>query len=75
MQDLAIRIGGQSGPDVVSEISFAVPAGEVLGLVGESGSGKTTVALALLGHARRGLPITGGQVLLDGVDLLGLPPG
>ena len=53
---------------------FAVPAGEVLGLVGESGSGKTTVALALLGHARRGLHIASGQVLLDGVDLLALSP-
>jgi peptide/nickel transport system ATP-binding protein len=51
-------------------VSFSVPAGEVLGLVGESGSGKTTVALALLGHARRGLHIAAGQVLLDGTDLL-----
>jgi peptide/nickel transport system ATP-binding protein len=59
---------------VVSEVSFAVRAGEVLGLVGESGSGKTTVALALLGHARHGLAISSGQVLLDGVDLLSLGP-
>src|SRR5215472_17319318 len=72
--DLEIRIG-QSGPDVVSEISLAVASGEVLGLVGESGSGKTTVALALLGHARRGLRITSGQVRLDGVNLLALSPG
>src|SRR5215472_2834561 len=72
--DLEIRIG-QSGPDVVSEISLTVAAGEVLGLVGESGSGKTTVALALLGHARRGLRITSGQVRLDGVNLLALSPG
>ncbi len=72
--DLEIRIG-LSGADVVSEISFAVAAGQVLGLVGESGSGKSTVALALLGHARRGLRITSGQVRLDGVDLLALPPG
>jgi len=71
--DLEIRIG-QSGADVVSEISLAVAVGEVLGLVGESGSGKTTVALALLGHARRGLSITSGQVRLDGVDLLALLP-
>jgi len=63
---------GRPGADVVRDVSFAVPAGEVLGLVGESGSGKTTVALALLGHARRGLRITGGQVLLDGTDLLTL---
>src|SRR5258708_13579107 len=71
--DLEVRLAG-SGADVVSEISFAVQAGEVLGLVGESGSGKSTVALALLGHARRGLRITAGQVLLDGQNLLALPP-
>jgi peptide/nickel transport system ATP-binding protein len=70
---LQVRIDG--GPDVVSEISFAVPAGEVLGLVGESGSGKTTVALALLGHARRGLRISRGEVRLDGADLLRLGRG
>ncbi len=74
VRDLDVRIGA-AGPDVVSEISFTVPAGEVLGLVGESGSGKTTVALALLGHARRGLRISGGEVLLDGADLLRLGPG
>jgi peptide/nickel transport system ATP-binding protein len=70
---LEVRLG-KSGPDVVGDVSFAVQAGEVLGLVGESGSGKTTVALALLGHARRGLRITAGQVLLDGTDLLALSP-
>ena len=62
----------ESGPDVVSEVSFSVRAGQVLGLVGESGSGKTTVALALLGHARRGLVISNGSVLLDGADVLSL---
>ena len=70
---LEVRLG-QAGPDVVSDVSFTVAAGHVLGLVGESGSGKTTVALALLGHARRGLRITAGQVLLDGTDLLALSP-
>jgi peptide/nickel transport system ATP-binding protein len=69
--DLEVRVGA-SGPDVVGEVSFTVRAGEVLGLVGESGSGKTTVALALLGHARRGLRIASGHILLDGVDLLSL---
>ncbi len=70
---LEVRLG-RSGPDVVRDVSFAVEAGEVLGLVGESGSGKTTVALALLGHTRRGLHIAAGQVLLDGIDLLALSP-
>jgi peptide/nickel transport system ATP-binding protein len=71
---LEVRLG-TSGPDVVSEVSFSVRAGEVLGLVGESGSGKTTVALALLGHARPGLQISSGQVRLNGSDLLALSPG
>ena len=68
--DLQIRLAG--GADVVDEVSFRVEPGEILGLVGESGSGKTTVALALLGYARRGLHISGGQVRIDGRDLLGL---
>jgi peptide/nickel transport system ATP-binding protein len=68
---LEIRVG-TAGPDVVSDVSFSVAAGEVLGLVGESGSGKTTVALSLLGHTRRGLAVTAGQIRLDGVDLLRL---
>src|SRR4249920_695970 len=76
--DVRLEVSGlgvrarRGGAEVVSNVSFQVRAGEVLGLVGESGSGKTTVALALLGHTRRGLRITAGQVLLDGIDLLAL---
>jgi len=61
--------------DIVDEVSFTVRAGEVLGLVGESGSGKTTVALALLGYRRRGLQVAGGEVLLEGEDLLAMSDG
>jgi peptide/nickel transport system ATP-binding protein len=57
---------------VVDDVSFALKAGEVMGLVGESGSGKTTVALALMGHTRRGLAIDGGSVVLAGRDILTL---
>jgi peptide/nickel transport system ATP-binding protein len=63
-----------TGADVVDEVAFSLDAGETLGLVGESGSGKTTVALALLGHARRGLTIDGGTVIANGIDLLTLRP-
>ena len=73
VRHLEIRLG-PDGPPVVHDVSFSVRAGEVLGIVGESGSGKTTVALALLGHARRGLSIHSGEVCVDGVDLLRLRP-
>jgi peptide/nickel transport system ATP-binding protein len=73
VSNLEVRLG-RAGADVVGDVSFAVRAGQVLGLVGESGSGKTTVVLALLGHSRRGLRISAGQVHVDGVDLLRLPP-
>lgn len=74
VDDLRIDLTG-NGADVVSEISFAVRAGSLLGLVGESGSGKTTVALSLLGYTRRGLKIASGSVRLDGESLLDLDPG
>jgi peptide/nickel transport system ATP-binding protein len=67
------RRHGRTGPVVVNGVSFRVLPGQVLGLVGESGSGKTTVALAVLGHVRRGLAFGGGQVFLDETDILALP--
>ncbi len=73
VHDLEIRAVPR-GPAVVSGVSLAIRPGQVLGLVGESGSGKTTVALALLGHTRRGLAVSRGAVCLDGIDLLRLPP-
>jgi len=69
VEGLRVVIAG-SQADVVDEVSFGLDQGEVLGLVGESGSGKTTVALALMGHTRRGLAIGGGRVMFDGRDLL-----
>jgi peptide/nickel transport system ATP-binding protein len=69
VESLRVVVTG-TGKDVVDEVSFAVRAGEVMGLVGESGSGKTTVALALMGHTRRGLTIDAGKVVLAGDDIL-----
>ena len=56
----------------VDGVTFDIKAGERLGLVGESGSGKTTIALALMRLIRPPGRIEGGEVLVDGTDLLQL---
>jgi len=71
VQDLQVAIES-TGTPVISEVSFEIARGEIFGVVGESGSGKTTVGLAMLGHARRGLRIAGGTVLLGDSDILTL---
>ncbi len=49
----------------VDGISYRVRRGSTFGIVGESGSGKTTAALA----AMRLVPVTGGSIRLDGVEM------
>jgi peptide/nickel transport system ATP-binding protein len=68
------RAGGGPPVEVVRGVSLAIDKGELVGLVGESGSGKSMTALAVLGL----VPPPGrarGKVLLDGADLLAMPPG
>jgi peptide/nickel transport system ATP-binding protein len=59
---------GKRAVPAVKDVSFRLPKGKTLGLVGESGSGKTTVGLTLM----RLHEATGGKVLFEGTDLLGL---
>jgi peptide/nickel transport system ATP-binding protein len=58
---------------LVHDIGFVVEPGHVLALIGESGSGKTTIALAMMGYARRGCRIAGGRVRIGDTDVLALP--
>ena len=74
VRDLRVRYYTSAGAvQAVDGVSFDLRAGERLGLVGESGSGKSTVALALLHLIKPPGRIDGGEVLLDGLNLLSLP--
>ena len=53
------------GPEVLHDVSFSVPAGQIVGIVGPSGSGKSTLAKLV---QRLYVPES-GRVLVDGVDL------
>ena len=61
---LTVEVRGLS---LVTDVSFALAAGERVGLIGESGSGKSITATALMGLLAEDLRAT-GSVRLAGVD-------
>lgn len=69
-----LRISARNDDDeltpIVKGVSFTVARGEVVALIGESGSGKTTIALSSLGYTKPGLEFTGGEVRLEGEDVI-----
>ena len=58
------------GLRAVSDLSFELRDGEILGLIGPNGAGKTTVFNLITGF----IPPTAGQVLFEGQSLVGLRP-
>ena len=72
VRDLCVAYGGRDGGvwRALEKVSFSVGAGEILGVLGESGSGKSTLAAALLRLLPANGRITGGEILLEGSDVL-----
>lgn len=64
---LTRRFGGLVA---VSDLSFDLNAGEILGLIGPNGAGKSTTFNLVAGA----LPPNAGSIRLDGEDLVGLRP-
>lgn len=56
---------GAKHPSLIN-VSFAIGAGEVLGVIGPSAAGKSSLARALMGV----WPLANGKVRLDGADLM-----
>ncbi len=66
-----VKFGYDGVRQIIRNISFEVQPGEMIGLVGPSGAGKTTVTNLLA----RFYDVTGGRILVDGVDVRDLDIG
>jgi oligopeptide transport system ATP-binding protein len=62
--------GGKRIVKAVDGVSFDLSRGETLGLIGESGCGKSTVALSILNVLPPAAHIVGGEIFLEGKDIL-----
>lgn len=59
-----------NGYEALKSVSLSASNGEVIGIVGRSGAGKSTLLRCINGLERP----TSGSVVLDGVEVSGLPP-
>lgn len=73
IKDLSIDINlsGKSYP-VLTDVSFNIEKGTILGFVGESGSGKSITTLSIMGLLDKSFNIKKGEIIIDGKNLLEL---
>ena len=73
MSTLEIKglVASVAGKQILNGIDLVVRSGEVHAIMGPNGAGKSTLSAVIMG--KPGYVVHAGQVLLDGVDLLGLP--
>jgi peptide/nickel transport system ATP-binding protein len=70
IRNLTVRL--KTGAPILRSVSLDVAVGRVHGLVGESGAGKSMIGKAVLGTLPRALQVTGGEIWLDGINLMRL---
>ena len=74
VRNLVTQVATPSGPKtVVDDVSLHLRAGETLCIAGESGSGKSITSLSIMGLLPPSARVSGGEVRLEGRDLLTLP--
>ena len=74
IHDLHVTVGeasAEGGPtEILKGVELTIRSGETHAVMGPNGSGKSTLAYSIAGHPK--YTVTGGQVLLDGVDVLAM---
>ncbi|MCO7193883.1 Fe-S cluster assembly ATPase SufC [Pseudonocardia sp. McavD-2-B] len=69
IKDLHASVETEDGPkEILRGVNLTVRAGETHAIMGPNGSGKSTLAYAIAGHPK--YTVTGGEVLLDGENVL-----
>jgi peptide/nickel transport system ATP-binding protein len=75
VRDLRVHFPTDDGlVKAVDGISFSLDRGRTLGIVGESGSGKSVTSLAIMGMHHGSSAKLGGQIFLDGEELVSADP-
>ena len=70
VENLGLRYVSRAGPTtILSDVSFELGRGEILGIIGESGAGKSTVGNAILGLLSPEFQQTSGTIEFDGKPL------
>jgi peptide/nickel transport system ATP-binding protein len=73
VKDLTVAFPTEDGVvRAVDGVSFSVEPGRTLAIVGESGSGKSVTSQAIMGLINRRTANIGGQVVLEGHDLISM---
>jgi len=61
---------GKASVKALDRVNLVVESNEILAVVGESGSGKSTLAKAIMGMIKPPGKVEGGEILLQGEDIL-----
>jgi branched-chain amino acid transport system ATP-binding protein len=67
--EVSSLVAGYGAIRIVNDVSLQVAAGSVVALIGGNGAGKTTLVRSIVGS----LPIQGGALAFDGLDVTSLP--